>query len=73
MIDNEYLDIRCSGAYLFINQIKYRKIYTTHTFDLIDFNESKKALLKALLKHWQDIPIRITYNDFKYLKSLKVL
>lgn len=69
----EIIDIRCSGAYLFINQCINNKIYTTHTIDLIDFNESKKTLLKALLKHWENVPIQITYTDYKYLKKLKVI
>ena len=65
--------ITCSGAYLFVNYTHKKKILSTYEFDLIDFKESQRVLLRQLLHHWCRIPLVITWEDYKYLRKLKII
>ena len=69
--DDYYIEIQVVGESLKVCKLKNKKIINYFTFDLIDYN-FESDFFNALLKHWSDYKLIITWDDLRFLRKIGV-
>lgn len=68
----EYIFIDLTPTELYFIHVKNKKYINNFTFDLLNFTESQRRLLRTLLRHNKDLDLVITIDDLFYLRKLGI-